>query len=105
MSEKFKVILMIMAVGIALSAAALADPPEINRARPNSNEIGLYEKFELLIDMNATYTNPFDPDELDLSTEFTAPSGKKWNIWGFYNPNGWSSLWMVRFSPNETGTW
>ena len=105
MSEKFKVILMIMAVGIALSAAALADPPEINRARPNSNEIGLYEKFELRIDMNATYTNPFDPDELDLSAEFTAPSGKKWNIWGFYNPNGWSSLWMVRFSPNETGTW
>ena len=64
MSEKFKVILMIMTVGSALSAAAPADPPEINRARPNSNEIRLYEKFELRIDMNATYTNPFDPDEL-----------------------------------------
>ena len=103
--EKSKVILIIIAMGISLSGSVFADPPEINRAIPNSDKIGLYEKFELHIDMNATFTNPFDPDELDLSTEFTAPSGKKWNIWGFYNPTDWSSRWMVRFSPNETGTW
>jgi len=73
--------------------------------RPNSRQIGLYEKFELRIDLEATYTNPFDPEEIDLTAEFTAPSGKKWNICGFYNPSAWTSLWMARFSPTEEGAW
>ena len=64
-----------------------------------------YEKLELRVDLRATYQNPYDPDEIDLWAEFTAPSGKVWKIWGFYNPSSWSSLWMVRFAPDETGTW
>ena len=64
-----------------------------------------YEKLELRIDLRATFQNPYDPEESDLWAEFTAPSGRVWKIWGFYNPSSWSSLWMVRFTPNETGTW
>ena len=64
-----------------------------------------YEKLELRIELQATYQNPFDPDQLDLWAEFTAPSGKVWKIWGFYNPSSSSALWMVRFAPTETGTW
>jgi len=64
-----------------------------------------YEKLELRIELRATYQNPYDPDQLDLWAEFTAPSGKVWKIWGFYNPSSWSALWMVRFTPVETGTW
>ena len=82
-----------------------AEPPSILSVRADGTTVGLYEKLELRIDLRATYTNPFDPDEIDLYAEFTAPSGKKWNIWGFYNPSSWASLWMVRFSPTETGTW
>jgi len=67
--------------------------------------VGRYEKLELQVDLKATYQNPFDPDDLDLWAEFTAPSGKGWKIWGFYNPSNWSALWMVRFAPTETGTW
>ena len=67
--------------------------------------MGLYEKFELRIDLNATFTNPFDPDQIDLCAEFTAPSGRKWDIWGFYNPSNVDYLWMVRFSPTEIGEW
>ena len=64
-----------------------------------------YEKLELRIELRATYQNPYDPDQLDLWAEFTAPSGKVWKIWGFYNPSSWSALLMVRFTPVETGTW
>ncbi len=64
-----------------------------------------YEKLELRVDLRAAYQNPYDPDEVDLWAEFTAPGGRVWKIWGFYNPSSWSSLWMVRFTPNEAGTW
>ncbi|HUU29837.1 MAG TPA: DUF5060 domain-containing protein [archaeon] len=96
----------ILAAGfLVLAAAVRAGAPAINFLRPNKAELGLYEKFELRIGLEATFTNPFDPDQIDIQAEFTAPSGKKWTIRGFYNPSGWNSLWMVRFSPNEKGLW
>ncbi len=67
--------------------------------------IGRFEKLELRIDLRATFENPYDPDQVDLWAEFTAPSGKVWKIWGFYNPSSWAALWMVRFSPDEAGVW
>src|ERR1035438_8315398 len=70
-----------------------------------SYPIARYEKMELNVDLQATFQNPYDPDQIDLSAEFTAPSGKVWKIWGFYNQTSTSALWMVRFAPNEAGTW
>jgi hypothetical protein len=70
-----------------------------------TDAVGQYEKFELLIDLRATFENPYDADEIDLWAEFTAPSGKVWKIWGFYNPSSWSAQWMVRFAPTEIGEW
>jgi hypothetical protein len=70
-----------------------------------SYPVACYEKLELIIDLQATFQNPYDPDQIDLSTEFTAPSGKVWKIWGFYNQTSTSALWMVRFAPNEAGRW
>lgn len=95
--------------GIVLLAAvyhaAAADAPAVLSARSETATVGLYDKFELTVDLKATYANPFDPDDIDLWAEFTAPSGKTMRIWGFYNPSSWSSLWMVRFAPTELGTW
>jgi len=107
MSKKAKYFLLLYAIVVsgALAVPTTAKPPTILSIRANSTQIGLYEKLELRIDLKATYSNPFDPNEVDLKAEFTAPSGKKWNIWGFYNPSSWTSLWMVRFSPTEKGTW
>jgi len=90
---------------LTMVTLARATPPSILSVRANSNQTGVYEKFELRIDLKAEYNNPFNPDEIDLQAEFTSPSGRKWNIWGFYNPSSWASLWMVRFSPTEKGTW
>jgi hypothetical protein len=113
------------ALAVLLNAVAFAAPeilhvrqtlpPEIyerirmqmlpETAADRTVEVKRHEKLELRIGLRATYQNPYDPDEVDLWAEFTAPSGKVWKIWGFYNPSSWSSLWMVRFAPPETGTW
>ncbi len=102
---KHLVVLSAVLICITVTTQVKAESPSILSARANSADVGLYEKFELRINVKADYTNPFDPDEIDLRAEFTSPSGKKYNIWGFYNPSSWSSLWMVRFSPTEKGTW
>lgn len=104
---KFRGLFLLCAGMICLGVgeAAMAKPPSILSVRAESGQVGLYEKFELRIDLDATFTNPFDPEQIDLMAEFTAPSGKKYEIWGFYNPSDWAALWMVRFSPNEIGDW
>lgn len=96
---------IVIFICLNMVSLAVAKPPSVRSVRADSSRVGLYEKFELRIDLEATYTNPFDPEQIDLSAEFTAPSGKKWTIWGFYNPSNWMSLWMVRFAPTEKGVW
>lgn len=41
---------------------------------------------------------------IDIQALFISPSGKKWEIPGFYNYSQ-GTLWKIRFSPNETGKW
>lgn len=83
-----------------LSAAA----PEIIRLRQRPDSVGLYEKFEVSFELKCDFVNPFDPADIDIRAEFTSPSGKKWKINGFYDFS-MSTLWKVRFSPDETGKW
>ena len=100
---------------LATAASALAAPPAILSVRQALPEgaspadralpVGRYEKVELRVDVQAAFENPYDPDDVDVGAEFTAPSGRVWKIWAFYNPSSWSALWMVRFAPTETGTW
>ena len=86
-------------------SVALAGPPKIVSVEPVTESVGLYEKFELWINLDSSFTNPFDPEQIDVQAEFTAPSGKVWTIWGFYKPTSVDVHWMLRFSPTEKGTW
>lgn len=99
--------------------------PLITSVTQNKSTVAKYEKFELQIDLSIRFFNPYDPDIIDMYTEFTSPSGKKYKAIGFYfqdytrsttDPNGSpypiekltksnSFDWRVRFAPNETGTW
>jgi len=84
-------------IGSALAA------PVIQRVRAFPDSVGRYDKVELRFDVEARFNNPFDPDEIDLLATFTSPGGKQWTIPGFYHYT--YTLWCVRFSPNEIGTW
>jgi hypothetical protein len=77
-------------------------------------EIGLYDLLELEILTEIVPSNPFDPGELDLRVEFTAPSGRRSEIGGFwyraFRPPAailgeGPPSWRARFTPTEVGPW
>jgi len=77
-------------------------------------ELGLYDRIELEILTDIVPANPFDPDELDIRVEFTAPSGKRSEIGAFWYREYWrpdairangEPSWRARFTPTETGSW
>jgi hypothetical protein len=85
---------------------SFAQSPQIYVQSVNLETVGLYEKFEIIVAMeNVSYTNPYNPNDVDLCAVFYAPSGKVWEIFGFYDNYNTVNHWKVRFAPNETGTW
>ncbi len=100
--KKNNIILLLSLMLVSLQAAA---QPEITRIRQNEDSVLKYDKYEVRFDIDADYENPFDPQEIEVNAVFTSPSGKEWLMPGFYNYSHWSTMWMVRFSPDETGTW
>lgn len=87
----------------------------INSVTPPEASVGVYEKLELVADIDAIFSNPYDPADIRVDGRFTSPSGKAVVVPGFYyreftNTNGnvtptdnWS--WRVRFTPTEAGEW
>ncbi|MDZ7260938.1 MAG: DUF5060 domain-containing protein, partial [candidate division KSB1 bacterium] len=83
-----------------------AQLPQIAVLSTNADQVGLYEKFEaILLLQSTTYQNPYDPDQIDVRATFISPTGKIWEIFGFYDNYENRNQWKVRFSPNEIGTW
>jgi hypothetical protein len=78
--------------------------PVIIAIRQNTESVGLYDKFEIGLGLKAGYTNPFDPEQVDITATFISPSGRQWPIHGFYCASG-GSMWKLRFSPDEPGKW
>lgn len=94
--------------------------PGIVSVVSNLATVPRFEKFELSIDLSASYDNPFDPAQVDLNAEFVAPSGKTAAVAGFFY-QGYrnrvesnekarplldavgSPCWKVRFAPAELG--
>jgi hypothetical protein len=78
-----------------------------------------FNKFEITFNLSTTYSNPYDPDEIQVDGYFTSP-GQDTSIQpGFYyqdyevtsvggietyTPSG-DPVWKVRFSPSQLGTY
>lgn len=73
----------------------------ITAIHPQNDTVGQYLKYEIKVDIEGQFQNPYDPDEVDLGAVFTSPSGVKWNINGFYDGQNW----LIRFAANEVGQW
>lgn len=72
--------------------------------------IGLYRVFEAAVENGKPYENRFA--DVELSVTYTAPSGKTWDFWGFYDGDGSGggdladgTVWKLRFMPDEPGPW
>ncbi len=75
-----------------------------------ASNVGLYRLFENQVDNRRPYANRFA--DVDLTVTYTAPSGKTWESWGFFDGDGSGgghagegTVWKVRFMPDEPGTW
>ncbi len=90
-------------------------PPKIKYVSPNTDMVGQYEKFELSIEVDSYFENPYNPQEVNLTGIFTSPDGKTYKVPGFYyedyreetgalKPTG-KKYWKIRFSPNKVGSW
>ncbi|MBK8023930.1 MAG: discoidin domain-containing protein [Chloroflexi bacterium] len=85
----------------------------ITSVTPLAAEVGQYEKFELAIALDAAFNNPYDPQEIRVDAEFTAPSGRVIPVAGFYYQDfayqggrvvsSDDFSWRVRFTPQEVG--
>ncbi|MFC1569170.1 DUF5060 domain-containing protein [bacterium] len=98
--------LNIILVLIIIACPLIAEIPNVNVASTNHDAVGVYEKFEVILELQDTnYDNPYDPKQIDIRAEFTAPSGKVWKLFGFYDNYQSADAWKVRFSPDEIGQW
>jgi hypothetical protein len=85
----------------------------------SADKVGKYQKLELLIQVDARYKNPFDPDEVDLAILLETPKGDQIVSPAFfcedyersarvaanwYYPVG-KGTWRVRFAPMQIGTY
>jgi tetratricopeptide (TPR) repeat protein len=97
----------------------------------SAGEVGKYQKLELLIQVDARYEKPFDPDEVDLAILLETPNGEKIVLPAFfcqdyergtldqgggraispparganwYYPIG-DGRWKARFAPMQIGTY
>ncbi len=91
---------LILTVVLASSSPSSAQPV-ISAVTANSDTVGLYEKLELTVDLTASYTNPFDPGDVDLRAVFTSPTLERWSVNGFWDGNGW----RIRFAAGDMGSW
>lgn len=97
--------------------------PKISNIKVPSETLSRYDLYEITFQLDATYTNPFDPDDICVDGVFVYPSGKQVTIPAFfiepmetlreektlmtYNPTGYKITgepeWRIRFSGDEAG--
>ena len=76
--------------------------PRILDVQPSASEVPRYDRFELVVALEATYDNPYDVRDVDLSAVFTGPDGREWPVPGFWDAD---DAWRVRFAPSAEGQW
>ena len=82
-------------------------------------KVGVYDKFELTFTLG-DYSNPYDPEVIDVYADFTAPDGRTFRAIGFYyedynfqkekgvevaSHQRDGDSWRVRFTPDLSGLW
>jgi len=103
--NKTNIIQLLIPVSLLLMLPALVSAqPSVNRIFQRDHQVGLYEKLEIGLQLDAEFENPFDPDQLDIMAVFTSPSGMEWKVPGFYSQN-FHGGFSIRFSADETGEW
>jgi hypothetical protein len=105
-----KTIIPLITLILVFFYAQVFGGPSFKWIRHNTDQVGLYDKFEATFWIDTEFENPFDPEDINIMATFTAPSGKTWSIPAFYSAisdRSWLTryAWLVRFSADELGSW
>ena len=97
---------------------AQAQAPVITAATPAASTVEQWGKFEISLDVSATWSNPFDYDEIRVACTFTDPDGQQTTVDGFFmqeyqapdeQTGGLTAIgngrFKVRFAPGKPGAW
>jgi hypothetical protein len=98
---------------------AHAGPREIRSVAASASQVPAFTKVEWTVELSATFSNPFDPEDIALESRVQSPSGRTLVVPGFfYQPftralqDGQEKLtpagapsWQVRFTPTEAGAY
>lgn len=91
--------------------------PDIQSINFVDSIIEQYGKFEFSVELTASYTNPYDYDDISVSAVFTRPDGSQQLVDGFFMQDYEMNLvngslsdigdghFKVRFSPDQIGEW
>ncbi len=91
---------------VSLRTATPGAVPSIEISSENTNPVDTYEKYELVLALeDATFTNPFNPEEIDLYAWFYSPNGDSVKMNGFYDNYQGTDQWKIRFAANQAGSW
>lgn len=105
-------------IGLLPVTGMLAQAPVIHSVTPVSTNIEQYGRFEAGINLSATFTNPFDYDQIQVQAQINTPDGVQEIIDGFYiqpyqitdaqtgtaGPLG-NGLFKIRYAPIKTGNY
>src|SRR5690349_6793290 len=84
---------------VAGTAAARAADVTVQRRAPDA-PIKTFDRVEFTVDPAASYSNPFDPDEIAIDATFAGPKGESIVL-----PAFWDDKFIIRFAPTSPGTW
>ncbi|PIY39072.1 MAG: hypothetical protein COZ06_30225, partial [Armatimonadetes bacterium CG_4_10_14_3_um_filter_66_18] len=59
-------------------------PAKLIAVHPNAETVPTYGKFELSVNLQGEFTNPFDPEDVSLDGHFITPEGKEQIVPGFF---------------------
>lgn len=65
-------------------AIGAGDSGRVITIEASAEKVGKYEKLELLFEIPQCYSNPFDPEEVDLVVRISSPNGKNLVLPAFY---------------------
>lgn len=110
--------MVVLGVGWVIAAVSWATGAEISNVQINSGVLGRYEKLEVTFDLARSYSDPFDPIEIDASVIFTRPDLSTVTVPAFFlipytvegsNPESYThpgpGIWTARLAPDRVGIW
>ena len=115
--DRFNGSFYVDSIELVRKESALPAQNVIYNLRTSSDTVAPFDKLEVSFNLARTYSNPFDPEVVDVTGCFTGPDGKVVRVPGFFYqaylrtmdrraeklvPMG-RSQWKIRFAPRQAG--